>query len=141
MAVGMIRPRSAAGFTLIELLIVVAVIAILLAIAYPSYGEYVTRTRRTEGKAALAEVSARMERCYTRRQAYNHADCSATATATSENGWYAIAADPLTATAYTLRATPQRAQAGDDARCGTLTLTHVGARGQTGTPPSGYRCW
>ena len=133
--------RQRRGFTLIELMIVVAVIAILVSIAYPSYHEYVIRTHRTEGKALLAEVSGRLERCFTRHSAYTHADCVAAATATSEGGWYRVTANPVSASAYTLRAAPQRTQATDDARCGTLTLTHVGVRGHTGTPPTGYVCW
>jgi len=136
----MARPvrREQGGFTLIELAIAVAVVGILLAIAVPSYQEHVIRTRRSEGQALLMEVAARLERCYTRHAAYDHADCAAAATATSEGGWYEVTADPLTASAYTLHAEPQRAQAADDAGCGTLTLTHVGQRGRSGSAAS---CW
>jgi type IV pilus assembly protein PilE len=134
-------PRARRGFTLIELMIVIAIVAILAAIAYPSYREQVVKTRRAEGKALLAEVSARLERCFTLHNAYNHADCAAAASADSDGGWYRVNADPLTAAAYVLHARPQRSQATDDTRCGTLTLSHVGQRGQTGSPPAGYDCW
>jgi type IV pilus assembly protein PilE len=60
---------------------------------------------------------------------------------TSENDWYRVSASVIAASSYTLQAVPQRGQATSDTKCGTLTLTHVGARSQTGTPPSGYRCW
>lgn len=50
-----IRPDH--GFTLIELLIVIAIVAILSAIAFPSYQEHLIRTRRSEAQAYLMEVA------------------------------------------------------------------------------------
>jgi type IV pilus assembly protein PilE len=121
--------RRQRGVTLIELMIVVVIIALLAAIAYPSYTQYVERTRRADGQSALLDASQRLERCYTQNNSY--ADCAAPP-ATSPDGFYAIAATTQTATAYTVTATPQGAQAGDT-RCGTLSLTQNGTRGATGT--------
>ncbi|MDZ4348433.1 MAG: type IV pilin protein [Xanthomonadaceae bacterium] len=135
------RILRARGFTLIELLIVVAIVAVLVAIAIPSYREQVIKTRRAEGKAELAEVAQRLERCFTRFNAYNSAECAATAAGTSENGWYQVRATAITATSFTLAATPQGDQAASDLRCGVLSLTHTGVRTQSLTPPAGYRCW
>jgi type IV pilus assembly protein PilE len=139
-----VMPRSHSngddGFTLIELMIVVAVVAILAVIAYPSYMEHMVKTRRAEGRAAMMEVASRLERCYTRFNAYDNAVCSAVASMTSENGFYRISASAINATAFTLQAEPQLAQT-SDTKCGTLTLTSVGVRGQSGTPPAGYKCW
>lgn len=129
------------GFSLIELMVAVSIVAILAAIAYPSYEEQMRKARRAEGKAALNEVAQRLERCFTRFNAYNAAGCAGVADMTSETGWYRISASAMTATTYTLQAVPQRGQATSDTRCGTLTLTHVGVRGQSGTPPEGYLCW
>ncbi len=116
------------GITLIELMIVVVIIALLAAIAYPSYTQYVERSRRADGQSALLDASQRLERCYTQTNTY--VGCAFPNT--SPDGFYAIAATAQTATAYTLTATPQGAQAGD-ARCGTLSLTQNGTRGATGT--------
>lgn len=58
------------GFTLIEVMIVVAIIGILAAIAYPSYDEYVKRGNRTEGQAFLMDVAARQERYFSQNNAY-----------------------------------------------------------------------
>jgi type IV pilus assembly protein PilE len=53
-----------AGFTLIEVMITVAIIAILAAVALPSYRDYVMRGRITEATNALSETRARLEQFY-----------------------------------------------------------------------------
>ncbi|GKW49375.1 type IV minor pilin protein PilE [Halomonas sp. NCCP-2165] len=116
-------------------MIAVAVVAILAAIAYPSYIRYVTESRRTEAKAILMETAGRLERCYTVSSDYT--GC-VTFPVDSENGFYRIA-DPdvaLTASTYTLSAAPQGVQATRDTECGTFTLTQTGARGAGGSD-----CW
>jgi type IV pilus assembly protein PilE len=54
----------ARGFTLIEVMIVVAVIGILGAIAYPSYTDYVRRSRISEATGDLAATRVRLEQFY-----------------------------------------------------------------------------
>lgn len=53
------------GFTLIELMIVIVVIAILAAIAIPSYRNHVCKVERNQAKADLMDLSQAMERYYT----------------------------------------------------------------------------
>src|ERR1051325_282662 len=50
------------GFTLIELMVTVTVIAILAAIALPSYNDYVLRSKFAEATGNLADLRSRMER-------------------------------------------------------------------------------
>ncbi|MBS7725301.1 type IV pilin protein [Pseudomonas lalucatii] len=66
--------RRDEGFTLIELMIVVAVLGILAAIAYPNYTEYMDRARRAEAKTALMEGAQALERYYSVHGSYLDAD-------------------------------------------------------------------
>jgi len=125
---------SPKGFTLIEIMITVAIVAILAAIAYPSYLEQVRKTRRSDAIAALLKTAQVLERCYTEHNAYNDTDCPAVATGGSldsaytstAEGFYTVSAT-LTANAFTLRANPTGDQAND--KCGYLTYDHVGKKG------------
>jgi len=140
------------GFTLIELMIAVVVIAILAAIGYPSYTEYVNRGKRAEGKAALMRAAQQLERFYSLNNCYpsgtancaNAASSSAALTAVSVN---AFSGDSAAASAYNLSVTttPQAftltaTPVFTDAKCGNLTLANTGAKGKTGTE-SMQNCW
>lgn len=59
------------GFTLIELMIVVVIIGILAAIAYPGYQKWTTQTRRSDAQIALTRAASQQEKFFS--------DC----------GWYA----------------------------------------------------
>jgi type IV pilus assembly protein PilE len=121
------------GFTLIELMIVVAIIGILAAIAYPSYMDSVRKSNRSDGKAILSDTAQRLERCYTTFSAYNHESCSVAdelgAEITSSEGYYTVEATTLTATTYELTATAAKAPQTADTGCDELTLNNVGVRG------------
>jgi type IV pilus assembly protein PilE len=62
--------RSVRGFTLIEVMIVVAIVAILVAVAYPSYQNYVVRTNRAEAQNFLVELASRQEQYLANARAY-----------------------------------------------------------------------
>ena len=66
----MVAKNKSMGFTLIELMIVVAIIAILAAIAYPSYQDSVRKSRRAEGRSAMMEVLQQQERYMTQNNTY-----------------------------------------------------------------------
>lgn len=124
--------QSQAGFTLTELMITVAILAVIIAIAVPSYGIYAVRANRGEGKVAVLQAAQALERCFTRHNAYNSGDCNVTFPITSENGWYVITVDRGAAN-FELTATPQNSQATQDTECGNLTVTHTGRRDISGT--------
>ena len=64
------KRKSQSGFTLIELMIAAAIVAILVAIAYPSYRDSITKGRRAEGRTALLELMQQQERFMTQRNTY-----------------------------------------------------------------------
>ncbi len=137
------RTRSGfykSGFTLIELMMAVTVIAILAAVAYPSYTSYVIRGKRAEGRAMLMDAAARLERFYSDNNRYAASDNTLPPgiNNSSENGHYTLAISTAgTHQTYTLTATPATFT---DAECGNLTLDQTGARGVTGTLPV-RDCW
>lgn len=130
--------KTLRGFTLIELLVTIAILAIILAIAVPSYRTYVERANRSDGTSTLMVTSQALERCFTRFNAYNAGDCTVDTDFESEEGWYRITA-VINAADYTLTATPQGSQA-QDTECANFTLTHAGVRGVSGTG-SAEDCW
>lgn len=58
------------GVTLLELMIVVVIIGILAAVAYPNYREFAARAKRNEAKSMLLEVAAAQERFYLQNSRY-----------------------------------------------------------------------
>ena len=138
---GISRPQGR-GFTLIELMIVVAIIAILAAIALPSYSRYIQRSRRAAGHDTLMLVATAQERFYTNHNAYA-TDVGTlgfnTASLTSDGGYYIVSfSGTPTDNSFTLQAVPQGAQSSD--ACKNLTLTNTGAKSQTGDETNG-KCW
>ncbi len=126
------------GITLLELMIVVVIVGILAAFAYPSYRAQILKTNRADGKAMLMELSQQLERCYTRFSTYeNVAGCNATFPTTSASDHYVVTATVRSAVAYTLDATPQAGQA-DDA---LLRWTSTGVGGSLGTDDDDNDCW
>ena len=121
------------GFSLIELMIVLAIIGILGAIAYPSYDAYMKKSRRADGKIALQRMADRQERFYLQNNTYTTVAANVGGTATDEN-YYVLSIDGADVNTFQLRATAVAAgpQAGDTTTnhgdCTVLQLDAAGAR-------------
>ena len=76
-----LRRKCIAGFTLVELMIVVAIVGILAAIAYPSYIDSVRKGNRAEGRAAVTSLLQQQERFFTQNNTYVAFNTAAAATA------------------------------------------------------------
>jgi type IV pilus assembly protein PilE len=140
------RPLRLAGFTLIELLIAVAIVAVLGAVAYPSYREHVAKGKRARAAAQLVGAQQWMERRYSENYTYLKTDGSNTSLPTNFQTSPPTgegAADynislPTTqsATTYTLTATRTGAMAND--RCGNLTINNLGQKSIASGTHSGF---
>lgn len=128
------------GVTLIELIIVIAVLALLVRMALPSYEQYVLRSNRAEAIEILLATAACQERVYTKFHQYDTNRCLDVTT--TPNGHYVVSMSTSNSNQnYTLTATAQANQAKDS--CGNLTLTDLAVRGSSKSSDKAAiaRCW
>ena len=136
--------RSIHGFTLIELMIAVAVVALLAAVALPSYNEYVMRSHRANARAALLQAAQWMERTATAQGTYPLAAAIPPGVLLVEGGRYNINADSNNGIVYSLTAIPNAPQSSD--RCASFRIDQAGTRAQIATvlvpnPLGSMECW
>jgi type IV pilus assembly protein PilE len=130
--------RTALGFTLIELMITVAVVAILAAVAIPSYSEHVRKSRRAQAKADLVELAQQLERFHTVQNTYNGMTLPFTQSPRDGKSYYTLSlSGAATSSSFTLQAVPGTGQ--DKDKCGTLTLDQAGRKTPTAAKVAG--CW
>jgi type IV pilus assembly protein PilE len=98
--------KARRGFTLLETMLVLAIIAILAAIALPSYAHYVQRSRILDAVARLADARARMDEYFLDQRAYVDAGggCGAMPAPTGPADAFAVSC-AATATTFTYVAT------------------------------------
>ena len=104
------------GFTLVEVMIVVVIIAILSAIAVPSYRDYVTRSRITEATSGLSDARVKMEQFFQDNRTYPTGCVTGTPGATEIQvqtlQTFTLTCGNLGANTYTVTATGTGAMAG-----------------------------
>jgi type IV pilus assembly protein PilE len=135
------------GFTLAEVMITVAIVAILAAIAVPSYQEQIRKARRADAQTTLLDIAQRLERRYTESFAYpdpesdgekdNKWPTHSPVDFAAEDAYYNLDYT-MTTNTFSLTATPKGSQVSD--KCGTLTFTNTGKKGnKDGIPVN--QCW
>ena len=145
-------PGTQRGVTLLELLIVVAIVAIIGAFAYPSYIQYVVETKRTAAKTTMLQIADRQQQFFmdNKRFSANLTNLGFTADPlfVADDGRSVAAGDPdavytlsvvnVAATTYTVISAPLGGQLERDGKCGTLTLNQAGTNDALG---GGDDCW
>jgi type IV pilus assembly protein PilE len=144
--------RQASGFTLIELMIVLVIVSILTAIAYPSYQRYIVKSNRQAARSMIYAIADRQEQFFLDNKAYA-ADLSTLGYADdtiyvgrdgqlsgedADDLIYSLQIVDAADTSYTVMAEPEGVQADRDTDCGNLSLTSSGQRDQSG---DGENCW
>lgn len=147
--------QNSRGFTLLELMIVVAIVGIIAAIAFPSYQQSVMRANRTDAKAFLSEVASKQEAFFADRRRYadslddlgyvaalcyaggdNTFGCGTSVATATYSMTISAFAPPANPTSYTVTATAVGRQTGD--KCGNFSLNSAGNKTVTGTATD---CW
>jgi type IV pilus assembly protein PilE len=128
------QPIRRNGFTLMELMIVLAIVGILSAFAFPSYQQFVRDSRRANCAGELELLANAMERSFSSAGNYPAgvpAGFNATCPIDGGTPAYTFAVAPgLPNTTFLVSAAPTGPQAAD--KCGTLTLNNLGTKGMNG---------
>jgi type IV pilus assembly protein PilE len=120
------------GFSLIELMVAVTIVAILSAIAYPSYRNYVLRGQVVSATNNLSAWSANLERWYQDNRTYVGGPCGLSAGGVSTTyGTFTVSCSALTASAFTLQAIGQNATNGFK-----YTIDNTGVQGTSIASPA-----
>ena len=126
------------GFTLIELLIVIAIIAILIGIALPSYQSHIQKGNRVAAQLSLMKMAQEFERTSARKGGYPTGSAGTAAMAAIDSpDSYTFALTSDAEDTFTITATPDVGVINEDDECGPLSIDQTG---QT-SPITPSDCW
>jgi type IV pilus assembly protein PilE len=128
------------GVTLVELMVVVVILAVIAAIAIPSYRQQVLRSNRSDAKVTVMQAAQNLERCFTRVSTYTGCYDDDPETIPSPEGLYEVTVDvDDLGTGYDISAVPQEGQA-NDTTCANFTFNEQSIRGVSGSGTV-QECW
>jgi type IV pilus assembly protein PilE len=141
------------GVTLMELMIVVAIVSMIAAFAYPSYTQYIVKTKRTAATTTLLQVADRQQQFFMDNKRYATdltnlgytanplwvSDDGNTVPAGDMDAVYVFGLVNVTPTEFMAFAVPIGQQQVRDRECGAMTLDHARTRKAYGTEPDD--CW
>ena len=140
------------GVSLLELMIVVAIITMIAAFAYPSYTRYVVETKRTAATSTLLQIADRQQQFFMDNKSFTGdltnlvfasdplyvSDDGNSVAAGDADAVYIFSLVNVAATTYTALAAPLDQQLARDTHCGTLTLNQAGVKDALA---GGDDCW
>ncbi len=129
--------------TLIELMVVLAIAAVLLAVAIPSYRDHVMRAQRADAKAALNRLAQFMERAATANGTYPLDVNVPAAVRSAEGGRYTITLVSLNGLTFTATAVRNANTSQVADRCGDFRIDQAGNRTVLNAAPglTADDCW
>lgn len=131
--------KNSKAFTLIELCTITAIIAILCAIAYPSYIHYLKISRRSDAHVSLLKIASLQDQYFLYHNKYTDINKLSGGIngdfIISDELFYKITAD-ITDNTYLLTATAMGVQS-SDTECSTITFSHDGKKDGT----TSETCW
>lgn len=130
---GVVMKNSEKGFSLIELMIVVTIMAILLALSYPSYASFIRKSNRAEAVVTLLDWANQQDIWRADNPSYS----TDITPPNIELYTYSLVSN---AVSYTLTATSRGTQLSDKedgVACTTMTLNQTGIMGPVGHEA----CW
>ena len=127
------------GVTLLELMVVVVILGILTAIAYPSYRQFIERAKRTEAKALLLRIAVDQERFYIINQTFGDmADLQYNEPQITDSEAYSVSITAFDASDFSATAT--YLLGGEEAaKCLSFTIDGRGTKSSLPDPPGD--CW